>query len=425
MRLNLSAAGIFALIALLLFSGCGGGSSGSSYSSSWLGTDPVAQTSDPAQIDINPSSLTLKPGQSISLSILVKNAFGQPIDGVNLQLASVLGGTFEESTGETSKGWFSTRFTAGKQIGTEAIMAIANGETNSKSILIQASSPEQTSLALVTSSDSTLAETAITVVVSAKIDGVSANEESVSMSSTLPGQFGNDSGEINQGLFSTSFTPSDKALGVGTITALVNGVFAHTNLSVVKVKKDAPQLKVSVNPDAVFQEQTCAVIVTGTDSKGFPSDANIYLSASLNGSFDTKSGQLDDGVFFTEFTAGKEVGSATITVNSTGDASATTILSIERPEIVAKLSPSAKNVKIGEKIPVSVLVTDTFSRPIANADVYLRASNACTCDPEKGSTNDDGYFFFDLVAGDTAGTTTITVLTAGASATADVTVIGP
>lgn len=422
-----AAACCLALAVLVLFPGCGGGSgsSGNSLASSWLGTDPKAQTSDPASIDIRPSTTSMKPGQTISLSVLVKNAFGQPLDGVNLQLASILGGTFEDQTGQTSKGWFSTRFTAGKQVGTEAITAIANGESESKSILVQASTPEQTTLSVVTSSDSTLADIPVTVVVSAKIDGVSANGENVVLSSTLPGQFGNDSGEINQGWFSTSFTPSTSATGVGTITALLNGIFANASLSVVKVKKDAPQLKVTVNPNAVFQDQTCAVIVTGQDSKGFPSDANVYLSATLNGVFDNKSGTLDDGVFFTEFTAGKEVGSATITVNSTGDASASTILSIERPQIVAKLSPSSNKVKVEEKIPVSVLVTDTYSRPISNTEVYLRANNDCTCSPESGSTNDDGYLFFDLTAGETAGTTTITALTAGASATADVTVYGP
>lgn len=418
---------ILGILCLLAFTGCGGGSggSGNSYASSWLGTTSNANSSDPASIDIRPSSVTVKPGQSISLAILVKNAFGQPIDGANLQLASVLGGTFEDQTGRTTKGWFSTRFTAGKQVGTEAITAIANGEIQSKPILVQATTAEQTTLSIITSSDSTLAETPVTVVVSAKVDGLNAENETVALSSTIPGRFSDSSGEINQGWFSTSFTPDSSAAGIGTLTALVNGVFSNCSLSVVKTKKEAPELKITLNPDAVFQDQTCAVIVSGVDSKGFPSDATVYLSATLNGTFDRNSGSLSEGLFFTEFTAGKEVGSATITVFSTGDASASTILSIERPTIVAKISPSSDKLKIGEKIPVSVLVTDTFSRPITGSEVHLLANNGCTCNPDQETTNSDGYIFFELEAGSTAGITTITALTAGASDTADVTVFGP
>ncbi len=129
-------------------------------------------------------------------------------------------------------------------------------------------------------------------------------------------------------------------------------------------------------------------------------------------------------MFFTEFTAGKEVGSCTITVFSM-DASASTVLSIERPVIVAKISPSSNRVKVEEKIPVSVLVTDSFARPISGTEVYLRADLGCTCSPENGNTNDDGYLFFELTAGDTAGTTVIRALTAGTNASASVTVFGP
>jgi hypothetical protein len=97
----------------------------------------------------------------------------------------------------------------------------------------------------------------------------------------------------------------------------------------------------------------------------------------------------------------------------------------ERPEIVAKLSPSVDRIKIEERIPVSVLVTDTYSRPISDTEVYLKASLGCECSPESGNTNEDGYLFFDLIAGDTTGTTTIRALTAGASDSADINVFGP
>jgi hypothetical protein len=205
---------------------------------------------------------------------------------------------------------------------------------------------------------------------------------------------------------------------------MVNGEKADKSLAVVKQKQSSPQLKISVHPDAVFQDQTAAVIVVAKDAEGFPSDAEVYLSSSLNGQFDDVSGTPRDGVFFTEFTAGKEVGSASLNVFSM-EASASTILSIERPTIVVDISPSVDSVKIGEMAPVSLLVTDTYSRPIPDAQVYLSASLGCYCEPESGETNDDGYFFFDFVASQTAGISTIRALTAGASGSADINVVGP
>ena len=90
-----------------------------------------------------------------------------------------------------------------------------------------------------------------------------------------------------------------------------------------------------------------------------------------------------------------------------------------------KVSPSMSTVKIKERVPVSVLVTDTFFRPIENAPVYLSAELDCDCSPEEGRTNDDGYFFFDFVASTTAGVSKIHALTAGATGTAQITVVGP
>lgn len=412
------------LVFLSLGCGGGGGSAGTSIASSWLGKSADPDANNQVAVDIRPSAVTLRPGQAISLAILVKNSMGYPLDGAEIQLASLLGGEFDEKTGKTEKGWFSTKFTAGSLVGTEAITALVNGKLESKSLLIQAVPASVPVVQIITSADSTLADTAINVAVGATIDGAPADGLNVLLSSTINGTFGDDAGSLSKGWFTTSFKPDAKAEGVGTITALIEGIIVKTSLSVVKQKKGVPQLKIAVNPDAVFQDQSAAVIVTATDGNGFPSSANVYLSSSLNGSFSSSNGTPEDGMFFTEFTAGKEVGSCTITVFSM-DASASTVLSIERPVIVAKISPSSNRVKVEEKIPVSVLVTDSFARPISGTEVYLRADLGCTCSPENGNTNDDGYLFFELTAGDTAGTTVIRALTAGTNASASVTVFGP
>ena len=412
------------LLPILLIGCGGGGGSGNSYSSNSIGITIDPSSTKASQIDISPSAVSIRPGQTISVSFLIKDAYGHPLDGIDIQLASQLGGTFEDQNGQTSKGWFSTRFTAGTTIGTEAIIALANGKMFTKSLAVQVLATSKPVIQLTTSSSSTVAETAITVAAGVSIDGANADGTSVLLSSTIPGSFDSNSGEITKGWFITSFTPNSSAEGVGTITAIVQGEKADIGLTVTKQKKESPQLSISVNPDAVFQDQSAAVIVIAKDSSGSPSNAKVYFSSSLDGSFSNTDGTPEDGVFYTEFTAGKEVGSATITVFSM-NSSASTILSIERPEFVMKINPSVSTVKVDEKVPVSVLVTDTYSRPINNAQVYLQANLGCLCEEETGTTNSDGYFFFNFIASQTAGISTIRGLTAGATATANITVVGP
>lgn len=424
MKVRVLAFGLVCLSLFILISGCGGGGdSGSSFSSSWLGV-----TTDPNSTGtcvVMPSAVSLRPGQIISVAVLVKDSYGHPLDAANVQLSSLLGGTFEEQSGETVKGWFSTRFTAGTKQGTESITALAKGALGSKSLLIQPSAAKAITVKLVTSADTVLAENPITLAVGVSTDGAPAEETDVFLSSTLPGKFDADSGKVVGGWFSTLFTPNAEASGIGTITAMVNEIKTSASLNVVKQKKATPLLSISVSPDAIFQGQTAAVIVIAKDAAGFPSSANVNLFASLDGSFTPQSGVPEDGVFFAEFTAGKEIGSATLTVSSIENASASTVLAIEKPNIVMKISPSVNSVKINEKVPVSVLVTDEFYRPIEKAPIHLLAELGCSCEPDTGETNDNGYLFVDFIASKTVGISTIHALTEGATSSAQITVVGP
>ncbi|MDD3146373.1 MAG: hypothetical protein PHD82_03640 [Candidatus Riflebacteria bacterium] len=413
---------VFAIIMLTI--GCGGGgSSGSSISSGWLGvTDPNA--AGKWQIEIQPSAVAIRPEQTISLSVLVKDAYGHPLDGVKVLFSSQLGGKFEDENADTKNGWVSNKFTAGKQQGTEAIVVVANDISVSKSLLVQAAAGNPPVSQIITSEDTTLAGNIVTVAVGATIDGSPASGLEAALSSTIAGRFGDSNGKIENGWFTTTFTSDKEASGVGTITAMINGVKTEKSLSVVKEKIASPVLKISVNPDAVFLGQSATVIVISKDESGAASNARINLSASLAGSFYPREGTPNSGVFFSEFTAGNEVGSAALTVFS-GESSASAILSIEKPEIVMSITPSKDSVKVDERVPVSLLVTDTFSRPISSAKIFLSAELGCECDDDTGSTNSDGYFFFEFIASQTAGLSHIHALTAGATATAQITVVGP
>lgn len=413
------------LMLSLLAVGCGGGGgSGDSVSSSWLGLTADPDVAGNLQVDIKPSSVSVRPGQAIALSVFVKDGYGHPLDGAKLAFASQLGGTFDDKTVETSNGWASNVFTAGNQPGTEAIIVLASEKSYSKSLLIQNPVTLNPTIQIVTSADTVQAGSMVTVAVGVSENGVPSNEVEVRLSSTLKGDFGSDSGKVENGWFTTTFKPDAETAGVGTLTAMVNGTKSEKTITAVKEKVASPILTVSVNPDSIFQGQTASVIVIAKDASGSPSTAKINLSASLAGSFNPDDGNPVDGIFFSEFTAGKEVGSATLTAYS-GDASASAVISIEKPAIVIKVSPSMNSVKIKERVPVSVLVTDTFSRPIENAPVYLSAELGCYCSPDEGKTNDDGYLFFDFVASTTAGVSKIHALTTGATGTAQITVVGP
>jgi hypothetical protein len=423
-RLFLSVMVLLSLVTILI-SGCGGvSSSGTSISSGWLGLNADPDAAASLQIDIKPSAVSVRPGQTISLAVLVKNAYGHPLDGIKLLFASQLGGTFDDKTTETENGWASNLFTAGDKPGTESLIVMAQSSSFSRPLLVQSPVIANPAIQLVTSSDNVQSGNPVTLAVGVSENGVPANDVEVNLASTISGDFGSNNGKTENGWFSTTFTPDNNSSGVGTISAMINGTRAEKSISVFKNKVISPALTISVNPESVFQGQTASVIIIAKDSSGAASDAKINLSSSLSGSFVPDDGNPTDGVFFSEFTAGKEVGSATLTVYS-GDASASTILSIERPEIVVKVSPAMNTVKIEEKVPVAVLVTDTFSRPIEDAPVYLSAELGCECSPEEGKTNDDGYMFFDFIASSTAGIARIHALTAGATGSAQITVVGP
>lgn len=88
------------LLALaFLFVGCGGGgSSGDAISSSWLGLTADPDVAGNLQVDIRPSSVSVRPGQTIALSVFVKDGYGHPANDIKLAFASQLGGTFDDKT---------------------------------------------------------------------------------------------------------------------------------------------------------------------------------------------------------------------------------------------------------------------------------------------------------------------------------------
>lgn len=412
------------LMLAFLFVGCGGGGgSGDAISSSWLGLTADPDIAGNLQVDIRPSSVSVRPGQAIALSVFVKDGYGHPANDIKIAFASQLGGTFDDKTAETSNGWVSTTFTAGTQPGTESIIVMTSAKSFSKPLLVQNPVAVNPTIQIVTSADTVQVGSTISVAIGVSENGLPSNNIEVYLSSPLGGNFGSDSGKVENGWFTTTFKAGDNS-GFVNIIAMVNDIKATKTLSVTKEKIASPTLSVSVNPTAIFQGQSASVIVIATDENGGVSTTEISLDASLEGNFNPAKGDPENGVFFSNFTSGNEVGVATITAWS-GLSSATALLSIEKPEIVMKVSPSMSTVKIKERVPVSVLVTDTFSRPIDNAPVYLSAELDCDCSPEEGRTNDDGYFFFDFVASTTAGVSKIHALTADATGSAVITVVGP
>ena len=269
--------GLFILLAALLVIGCGGGgSSGDSLSSSWLGVKSPSDGSENWQVDIRPAAVAIRPGQTIAMSVFLKNAYGHPVDGVKLLFSSQLGGTFDDTTVETEKGWASNLFTAGKQPGTESIIVIANNYSAAKPILIQSPSVSVPDLKMVTSSDVAQAGNMITVAVGVSIDGVPADDVEVRLASTLPGDFGSESGDAEKGWFTTTFKPDEDIAGVGTLTAMVNGHSVAKAITVVRGQLETPQLTISVNPDSIFQGQTASVIVISKNSYGIAARSKFY-----------------------------------------------------------------------------------------------------------------------------------------------------
>jgi hypothetical protein len=416
LRFRFVALGLFLILPVVGYlAGCSGGAKGGGVASDWLGGTAQVINGTATAVNMMAVNSRIAPTETTALAIQIMDAQGRPADGAEVTLASLLGGTFDPATGQSVKGWFYTRYTAANLSGTETLTAMALGGVASVSLKIVAKEVATPTLKILTGAPQITPETPVSVAVYCDQNGILSNDIPVLLSSSKGGEFKENPGTITKGWFYTTFTPGAAAeLGTYTIGAQVLGVTTDTTLLVANTPAPARTMVVTANPIAIYTGQDTVIVVQITDEFGAPANANLVMAADYEGTFEPPSGQSSNGVFYTTFTAGKEVGSATVKAIY-GTTEGMTDVSIEKPILKITVKTASGRIKNSStKNPISVYVADDLQRPIAKAEVLLSASlTGGTFESESGQTGDDGFFSTFYTAGALTGSNTFTAMAQG------------
>jgi hypothetical protein len=413
---------VFAASVASVLVGCGG-SSGSGTSSSWLGLSSTLAGTGSTTVRLMVINPKLAPTEICPVAVQVLDQYGQPADDVTVQVSSLVGGTYDNPSGETRKGWFYARFTAGDIPGTETLAAIANGTVATQAILISPRAFATPTVTIFMSNPKVAPKGSMAIAVYVSQYGMPLKNENaqVTMATNKTGVFSPEIGNLNSnGWFTTSFNAGDE-LETLTISATCLGVVATASLEVVTAPPAKRLMKITASPNAIYLKQETTIVVQMTDDKGNPANGNVVFATSLDGKFSPSEGEIKDGILYSTFTAGTEPGSATLSVFFFGT-EATTTLNIYRPKTIIQVQPAEKSVKKGgAKNPITIYVANEINSPIPNSDVLLSGTSGITFDDDKGKTNDNGFFSTFYTAGPASGSSLITAMAEESIGTATVT----
>ncbi len=346
---------ILLVILVIGFWGCGG-SSGGGMGSSIIGITTTQVFTPEDAVKILPFSSSLQQGETTAIAILVTDENGNPKDAASVSVFSKLGATWESTTGNTSKGWFYSKYTAGTVTGIDTIAAVSHGSSSTADLQILQKTVATPTLQMYLGNPSTPPAVPVNVSIYSSQVGQPTSDGTVVFSSNGTGNFKDITGTFSKGWFSTTFTPGTDT-GSMLLSASFLGVTTSAALNVVNATPPTRLFTVRAHPESIFTGQSSVVLVQVTDANGYPADANVVLSSNMAGTFAQSSGSSKDGIYSTTYQAGTDVGTVTISALYF-DKIATTSIVINKPKISVTLATAANKAQINSnKNPVSVLVT--------------------------------------------------------------------
>jgi hypothetical protein len=217
-----------AFASLMLFVGCSDSRESRSYSSDWVGVKDIPANS---RVSVKLGSQTPMVGDAIPIIIGVFNAVGAPMPEVEVQMGSSNGGNFERDDVSTYENGYAQAVFYPSNTGTTVITAASEGYFGSANIQVFPKETNQSTVSIFTSSDTiALNQTIIIQVFSANSNGEEHDDVTIDLICSV-GTLDESTGFVKDGWFSTEYT-APNAVGVATITAMVQGVTANTNISV-------------------------------------------------------------------------------------------------------------------------------------------------------------------------------------------------
>lgn len=196
-----------------------------------------------------------------------------------------------------------------------------------------------------------------------------ADGKTVALVSSRNVAFGENSGVTKNGWYFTSYTPTANQLGTDTITAMTGDLATST---VVYIGNPAPAsltIDLVIQPTTLYPGQKATLTIRMKDSEGFPANGTVAFASSLAGLFSSTTRTITNGFDQVTFTAGHEVGTATINLRSGENAVSKEIL-IKLPATVLKFKNYPLTMKTNEKTILSLQLSDDLGAPLAGQEVY-------------------------------------------------------
>lgn len=217
-----------AITSLMLFVGCSDSRESRSYSSDWVGVEETAST---ARVTVKLGNATPNVSNPVPIIVSVYNSVGAPLPETEVNLTSNNGGSFEESSVETDDRGFAKAVFTPEIAGTTVITAAAEGHFGVANLHAFPKEKTEASISIFTSTDKLPVEGSLIVqIFSADSNGTIYDDTPINVICTV-GSLGDNNGTLENGWFSTEYT-APNAVGVATITAMVQGITVSKTISI-------------------------------------------------------------------------------------------------------------------------------------------------------------------------------------------------
>ncbi|MBF0543764.1 MAG: hypothetical protein HQM08_04990 [Candidatus Riflebacteria bacterium] len=399
--------GFFLLCFFLSFqlSGCGGSGGGDSTSSDVMGLTGAQLKEITPLLTITLTGKKVAPSESLSITVKVLNNKGLPAEGSTVYFSSLLGGTFDPSSGDTKAGFFTTKYTAPVNTGTDAITASSLGASGTELILITSKPQIPTQVDLVLGNPTLKPKTQTTVSVHVTQNGLPV-EVNVALSSTIGGDFANNNGTSQKGWFTTTYTAPD-LIASGTISAVALDGASSQPISTTNDFSPSPDVKLTLATKTLPPNGTTSLTVQA-QVNGKPVIGSVILTSTAGTLGNSGTGTLTNGFYTTTYTApSNAIGLATITATVEGASSSAQVFIINpsAEDVNFKLSLGSPSLYTGQTSAIRVSLFDNFGSPLDGAIVF-DSSLVGNFNPPEGKL-DSGIFYSVFTAGKETGTCTI------------------
>ncbi len=381
----------------------------------------VCEVLPPLTASLTSGSLSVSSGGQVPVTIQVTNTTSF-MDNANVNLFSILGGSFLTSSGLTnSSGYFTTTFSAPNVAEITYIRIVASA---SKTGFVDGSDYEYLliqpplSVDVATSPSSILSEATANVSVIVAYSGAPVSGANVTVSSNSTGSFYQTIGVTDaNGTCTFVFTAPQtatqlkvKILATATKSRYLEGQ-SQTQLT---VEPKVLLVQVSITPTSVKSEMPSNVTVRVSYGSNPISGATVVLSSNSTGSFDPANGTTDTsgGCKFT-FTSPQVTTNSSVTITATAiktgyaDGVNQTTLAVTLGTLVVQLVAHPANVRSKAASTITVQVKYN-AKPVANAGVsVIVLSGGGALSAATGTTDANGNCTFVFTAPETTVQSTV------------------